>query len=467
MSTYATKNELAAAGGAFVVDDTPAAPAEGTSATYFVTSAVSWPAGLVWSTDPDGGVAPTITGAALVSLFTVGGVTRAIMGATFPGVGAPDTTAPAWSATLTTGTPASTSVVVAASALATDAVGVTAYERSIDNGATWATITPTGLNFTLTGLTAATAYPAPQFRAKDAAGNTSATLTAQAFTTASGGDVTNPTPGTLASSAITSSGFTLTVTGASDAGGLHATPYAYSTDNGSTWSAWQAGATYNATGLAASTGYQARHKVRDAALNEATGTAITVTTGSAVTVLASDDFNRANSATGLGVATTGQTWQQIGTGIVGIIDNSAYRATSYAFAVIDVGQVDMKVSHKVVAGGDYFTGPIARVTADGQDFYWIDTGSGGGAEARIQCNIAGAQASPAGTSAFPTATGDVLALSCKEDGAGGTVLKLFINGVEKQSITDTRSSRPMGTRAGIRPFNNGNIRLDDFLVESA
>ena len=75
-------------------DDTPAAPAEGESASYLVTPAVTWPAGLVWSTDPDGGTAPTITGTALVSMFTVGGVTRAIMGATFPGVVVPDTTAP-------------------------------------------------------------------------------------------------------------------------------------------------------------------------------------------------------------------------------------------------------------------------------------------------------------------------------------------------------------------------------------
>lgn len=67
-------------------DDTPAAPAEGKSASYLVTPAVTWPAGLVWSTDPDGGVAPTVTGTALVSLFTVGGVTRAIMGAAFPAV---------------------------------------------------------------------------------------------------------------------------------------------------------------------------------------------------------------------------------------------------------------------------------------------------------------------------------------------------------------------------------------------
>ena len=74
----------AGASSAITVDDTPAVPAEGESASYFVTSAVVWPAGLVWSTDPDGGVAPTITGTALVSLFTLGGVTRAILGATFP-----------------------------------------------------------------------------------------------------------------------------------------------------------------------------------------------------------------------------------------------------------------------------------------------------------------------------------------------------------------------------------------------
>src|SRR5690606_16489587 len=55
-------------------------------------------------------------------------------------------------------------------------------------------------------------------------------------------DTTPPTPGAIAGSAITSTGFTLTISGASDAGGLHATPYAFSTDNGSTWSAYQAGA---------------------------------------------------------------------------------------------------------------------------------------------------------------------------------------------------------------------------------
>ena len=265
---------------AITADDTPAAPAEGASASYLVTSAVSWPAGLEWSTDPDGGTAPTITGTALVSMFTVGGVTRAIMGATFPAVVAPDTTnpstvtgltatatgpttvdlawsaatdnvgvtgyeyridggaavdagagttetvtgltagtlysfevraydaadnrsaawstaatatttapdmtAPVWTATLTPGTPTATSVVVTASALATDANTIT-YERTLDSTAgtpVWDANVPSGLNFTLSGLTSGTVYANCALRAKDAAGNVSTPLAVPSFTTA-------------------------------------------------------------------------------------------------------------------------------------------------------------------------------------------------------------------------------------------------------------------------------------------
>ena len=184
---------------AITADDTPAAPAEGESASYFVTSAVVWPAGLVWSTDPDGGVAPTITGTALVSLLTLGGVTRAILGATFPAL--PDTVAPVWTATLTPGTPTDTSVVVAASALATDANAIT-YERTLDSTAgtpVWVAIVPSGLNFTLDSLTAGTAYANCALRAKDAAGNISTpALAVPSFTTAASADVTLPTTGMLA-----------------------------------------------------------------------------------------------------------------------------------------------------------------------------------------------------------------------------------------------------------------------------
>ena len=358
------------ASSAIIADDTPAAPAEGESASYFVTSAVSWPAGLVWSTDPDGGVAPTITGTALVSMFTVSGVTRAILGATFPalpdavapvagtlasssitetgftltvtgasdvgglhaqpysfdtGTGtfgawqtpatlavtgktagtthtcrhkvrdaagnettgasitvstvAADATAPTWTATFTMGTPTETSVVATASAMATDNVGVTGYEVSYNGGSTYATITPSGSNFTLTG-TAGTTYATTKLRAKDAAGNTSTpVLSVPSYTMAASSDVTAPTVGTMAASAITPSGFTLTVSGAADETALHATPYAFTTDGGTTYSAYQASPVYAATGKTAETGYSCNWRVRDAEGNVSIGTAQTVTTG--------------------------------------------------------------------------------------------------------------------------------------------------------------------------------------------
>jgi hypothetical protein len=107
-------------------------------------------------------------------------------GTSTPPVDPGDTTPPAWTATLTTGTPTDTSVVVAASALATDDVAVTGYRWRLVGEATSVarTTTPSGLNFTLDGLTGSTTYAAPIVWAVDAGGNKSAELTAQGFTTA-------------------------------------------------------------------------------------------------------------------------------------------------------------------------------------------------------------------------------------------------------------------------------------------
>lgn len=94
-----------------------------------------------------------------------------------------------------------------------------------------------------------------------------------------GGDLTGPVAGTSASSSITTTGFTLTVTGASDAGqGLHGLPYRFSTDGGTTWSAWQASNVKVVTGLVTGTAYQTRHQVRDINGNISTGNALQVTT---------------------------------------------------------------------------------------------------------------------------------------------------------------------------------------------
>ena len=92
-----------------------------------------------------------------------------------------DTTDPTWSATLSVTDPDADAATIVVTALASDDIAVTGYERKIDAGA-WAPITPSGLNFDITGLTLGTEYTV-QLRAHDAAGNYSTPLSVT-FTTA-------------------------------------------------------------------------------------------------------------------------------------------------------------------------------------------------------------------------------------------------------------------------------------------
>ena len=91
-------------------------------------------------------------------------------------------------------------------------------------------------------------------------------------------DTTAPVAGTLAV-AVTDVKADLTVSGASDDRGY--VSYSFSKDNGSTWTGYQDGSTYTFTGLSASTAYQFRHRVKDAAGNVTTGTAVSKTTAAA------------------------------------------------------------------------------------------------------------------------------------------------------------------------------------------
>ena len=88
-------------------------------------------------------------------------------------------------------------------------------------------------------------------------------------------DTTAPVAGTLAV-ATTDTKADLSVSGASDDRGY--VQYSFSKDNGGTWTAYQDSATYTFTGLSASTAYQFRHRVKDAANNVTTGTAVSKTT---------------------------------------------------------------------------------------------------------------------------------------------------------------------------------------------
>ena len=186
----------------------------------------------------------------------------------------PDTTAPVAGTLAVTVTDVKADLAVSG---ASDNRAVTGYSFSKDNGATW-TAYQNSATYTFTGLTGSTSYTF-RHRVKDAAGNVT-TGTAVSKTTAATPtpDTTAPVAGTL-TVATTDVKADLTVSGASDDKG--AVTYAFSKDNGATWTAYQSGATYSFTGLTGSTSYTFRHRVKDAAGNITTGTGVSKATAAA------------------------------------------------------------------------------------------------------------------------------------------------------------------------------------------
>jgi YD repeat-containing protein len=162
----------------------------------------------------------------------------------------------------------------AAWTIATDNVGVTAYEYSLNNGGTW-TSNGTALTVTLTGLTGSTNYTL-WVRAKDAAGNTSTSGSAS-FTTTSAADTSPPTmPGapTFTNPAPTS--ITATWTGSTDNVGV--TAYEYSLNGGSTWTSNGLALSVNLSALTSGTTYTLKVRARDAANNVSTASQNSFTT---------------------------------------------------------------------------------------------------------------------------------------------------------------------------------------------
>jgi len=245
------------------------------AATVTLSGVPGCQAAVVWS-----GSAGTLEGTAMtagataVAVKLTAGWKIYVVGASTPG----DTTAPI-PGMLTPSAINSSGFSLTVTGASDDvALHALPFAFTTDNGVSWSAFQASNA-LAVTGKAAATAYQC-HARVRDAAGNTADTAMVS-VTTAAAGDSTPPTPGTIAESGITASGFTLTISGAADAGGLHATPYAFSTDNGATWSAYQASSVLAVTGKSASTSYQCRGRVRDAAGNTADTLMKTVTTGAA------------------------------------------------------------------------------------------------------------------------------------------------------------------------------------------
>ncbi|CAI6083108.1 fibronectin type III domain-containing protein [Cohnella sp. JJ-181] len=158
---------------------------------------------------------------------------------------------------------------------ATDNVGVTNYD--VYRSGSLVGTTTTATTFTVTGLTASTAYSFT-VKARDAAGNVSSPSNTLNVTTSAGAsDTTAPSaPTGLTSPSKTDTSVSLSWTASTD----NVAVTAYDIYRGGSLAGSTAGATtYTATGLTASTAYSFTVKARDAAGNvSAASSALSVTT---------------------------------------------------------------------------------------------------------------------------------------------------------------------------------------------
>ncbi len=280
-----------------------------------------------------------------------------------------DTQAPTAPTLSSTGQTASTASL--SWTAATDDVGVTGYDIYVNGSSTAiATVSGATTSYTATGLTASTTYTFT-VKAKDAAGNQSASSNSVSVTTSAGGDTQAPTAPTLSSAGKTDTTASLSWTASTDNVGVNG--YEIYMNGSSTAIASVSGTTtsYTATGLAASTAYSFTVKAKDAAANySAASNTVSVTTDAASssgTTLLSDDFEDGNAN---GWSVQGGTWSVVtdGTTKAYYADNSSVTGRSYAgqstwtdYAV----SADAKVSTWNTNGQ---LGLIARYT-DQNNFY--------------------------------------------------------------------------------------------------
>jgi len=256
-----------------------------------------------------------------------------------------DTTAPTMSGSIAVSNITSSSYTLAWAA-ATDNVGVTAYEVSVDGGATYSSAGNV-LTVGVSGRTAGTT-DAVRVRARDAAGNASAPLSAS-VTLQSTADLTPPTlTGVITVSNLSSTGYTLSWSAGSD--NVAVTSYERSLDGGGTWLDVGNVLTVTITGRAAGTTDAVRVRAKDGAGNVSTALATTINlpasgtptlttppmknnTGTLLANLSGITVNVYNASTGvLVLRKTGLSSN--GAGVVSISDASLVAGTTYAYEVV-------------------------------------------------------------------------------------------------------------------------------------
>jgi hypothetical protein len=194
---------------------------------------------------------------------------------------------------------------------------------------------------------------------------------------------------------------------------------------------------------------------------------VSTTAPPAATTVVSDTFTRADTTSGLGVATSGQTWTVV-TGSWGISSNEAYSPSHFGNerAIIDAGYSDVTITAKITAApASHDPGLLGRVVtnATGPNFA---TGLQVLATSIWSFNSAGL-GTQVGSWTTGFAAGDTVRLIL----AGSAVTVLIDYGtigtfVQKTTITDTTNQT--ATKHGLRMGGNstGALRIDNFTIQT-
>lgn len=166
----------------------------------------------------------------------------------------------------------------------------------------------------------------------------------------------------------------------------------------------------------------------------------------------SDDFNRADNATTLGTAPTGQTWEVLTPGaIFGITGGKAYRTsagtTNQAIAVINSGVADGDIEVTLDTGAD--SGVCWRATDDSNYFF---VASQNGVIYRRQAGGFNEVAAFVGS-----AGGGTYRIEMR-----GNTFTIFKDGAQRATFTD--SFQNTATKHGLRVHDTTSALFDNFTV---
>lgn len=172
----------------------------------------------------------------------------------------------------------------------------------------------------------------------------------------------------------------------------------------------------------------------------------------------SDTFFRADSATTPGNAETGQPWDVLKVGTWGISGNTAYpvAASNDCYTVLNAGYSDFIADIDLFAfAADMFI--YFRVGSN----KWLRGGVRAGGVVAIIQQWDGSSLTSVGSTAYTPATGDKLRVV-----AIGSTIKLFVNGNEKVSATNTQNQTTTTVGIGNGVYNAAQ-RFDNFKVQAA